>query len=112
MEIEECWKKHNLFFDKLVEIEHEFKEKSPLTLHEYLFLRVIAKGYQKPTDIADHLGVKKSTVSGMVKSLTEKGWVEQRRLGCDKRSKRVRITLEGVGFYRMVEVSMFDLINR
>jgi len=57
------------------------------------------KGYAKVSDIAEHLGVTKSGVTSMIRSLAARGLVDHERYGC------VELTDEGRRFAETTESS-------
>ena len=57
------------------------------------------KGYAKVSDIAEHLGVTKSGVTSMIRSLAARGLVDHERYGC------VELTEEGRRFAETTESS-------
>lgn len=57
------------------------------------------KGYAKVSDIADRLGVTKSGVTSMIRSLAGRGLVDHERYGC------VELTEEGARFAEFTESS-------
>jgi len=58
-----------------------------------------AKGHARVGDIAEHLGVSKSGVTSMLRSLEKRGLVRHERYGC------VELTEEGSGFASRTESS-------
>lgn len=61
------------------------------------------KGHARVGDIADHLGVSKSGVTSMLRSLEKRGLVTHERYGC------VELTKEGSGFASRTESSRIVL---
>jgi len=66
-----------------------------------LLVAIASAGPVKPTDLAAHLVLDKSTLSRDMRFLLKRGWVE-RAVGNDRRSHRLQATEAGVAFLETI----------
>jgi DNA-binding MarR family transcriptional regulator len=78
------------------------------TVSEALAMGHLAHGEQTQRDLAEHLGLEKSTVSRLVDGMIRKGWVEKARDPGNRRYQKVALTADGARAAGQIATAMHE----
>jgi DNA-binding MarR family transcriptional regulator len=82
-----------------------------LSLSQLRLLGILRDHEPTMTELADHLGQDKSSITGLVRRAEAKGWVERTTDDTDKRSTRVRLTTQGRRQGRVLEEAAYAALE-
>src|ERR1700712_1233944 len=89
----------------------ELNSPADLTLPQYRVLGVLSSGEERASQLASRLGVAKPTLTALVDSLGERGYVVREAADGDRRAVRLSITAAGRTALRTTGVQLRVLLD-